>query len=933
MSKPLVIVESPAKARTISKFLGDEYQVEASVGHIRDLPQGSAELPKQYKGQHWSDLAVNVDNDFEPVYVLTPRGREQVKKLKAMLKDAPELLLATDEDREGEAIAWHLTEALKPKVPIRRLVFHEITRRAIEASLDNARDLDMDLVRAQETRRIVDRLFGYRVSKVLWRKVKPRLSAGRVQSVAVRLLVEREKARMSFVPSTWWDMDGEFKAESGDYSARLVSLGERRLPRGKDFNPDNGELYKPDEIAHLDEAGANALREALLAGAGKVSAVETKPFSEKPSAPFTTSKLQQECNRKFRWSARRAMGVAQRLYENGWITYMRTDSVHLSPEAISAARDYAVQNFGPNFVPDSPRHYQTKAKGAQEAHEAIRPAGETFRSVDDCAAAMGADEARLYELILKRTVACQMADATGQRMKVETQVQADGQPLATFRSNGKTYTFPGFRAVYVATSGNAQESELVLPPLSEGESSKATELTVSSHTTQPPSRLSEAALVQRLEELGIGRPSTYASIIETIQNRGYVFKKGTALVPTWTAFAVTRLLEEHFTGLVNYDFTATLEGGLDRIAVGKEEPKVYLESFYRGAQQGEGLEELIAAALEAADPRSICSIPIGDSEGNPVIARVGRYGPYLEHGDNTRSIPDEMAPDELTLAKAVELLSEMPDGPRELGADPETGLMVTVQTGRFGPYVQLGEPEGKKKPKRASLLKGMEAEGIDLSTALQLLNLPRSLGNDAEGHEILAYNGRYGPYIKCNGQSRSIPENIHLLEINNEQALKLLAEPARRGRSSSAPLKELGEDPEGRKVVIKSGRWGPYITDGDVNVTMRKGTEPEEMTLDEALPLLEAKRAAGGGKKKRTTKKAAAKKTPAKKTAAKKTAAKKPAAKKTAAKKPAAKKTAAKKTATKKAPAKKTATKTDAQIGEVKESGVRRTVRRTVRKS
>lgn len=931
VSKPLVIVESPAKARTISRFLGDEYQVEASVGHIRDLPQGSAELPKKYKGQHWSDLAVNVDKDFEPVYVLTQRGKEQVKKLKAMLKDAPELLLATDEDREGEAIAWHLTEALNPKVPIRRLVFHEITRRAIEESLDNARAIDMDLVRAQETRRIVDRLFGYRVSKVLWRKVKPRLSAGRVQSVAVRLLVDREKARMAFVSSTWWGLSGVFETPEGTYAGDLISLADKKIPSGKDFEATTGKLKAPGTIALLDEEMAKALKAAILANAATVTKVEEKDFKEKPQAPFTTSKLQQEANRKFRWTARRAMGVAQRLYENGWITYMRTDSVHLSPEAINAARDYATTHYGPQYVPETPRTYTTKSKGAQEAHEAIRPAGESFKSVADCKKEMGEDEARLYELIFKRTLACQMADATGKRMVVETEVKLGDQPAALFRSRGKTYTFDGFRAVYVVAGGD-QDSENVLPPLKQGQSATPATIDADSHTTQPPSRLSEAALVQRLEELGIGRPSTYASIIETIQNRGYVFKKGTALIPTWTAFAVTRLLEEHFEGLVNYDFTANLESGLDRIAEGEKEPKEFLEAFYRGSGDNDGLEELISAALDNADPRSICSIPIGQNEGKDVIARVGRYGPYLEYDGTTRSLPDEMAPDELTLAKAVELLSEMPDGPRELGEDPETKLQVTCQVGRFGPYVQLGEPEGKKKPKRASLLKGMEADTVDLPTALQLLALPRTVGKDTEGHDILAYNGRYGPYIKANGQSRSIPADIHLLEINEAQALKLLAEPARRGRASASVLKELGEDPEGRKVVVKKGRYGPYVTDGEVNVTLPKDKDPEAMELVAALPLLQAKRDAGGGKKKKAApkKKAAAKKKPA----AKKAAAKKPAAKKAAAKKPAAKKRAPAKpkkpVPAKKAGATATAASAKEEMGEVKASTPR--VRRSVRR-
>jgi DNA topoisomerase-1 len=924
LPKRLVIVESPAKARTIGRFLGDDFVVEASVGHIRDLPESAADIPAKYKGLKWARTAVDVENDFEPLYVLTGRGREQVKKLKALLKDSEELLLATDEDREGEAIAWHLTEALKPKVPIRRLVFHEITKRAIEASLQNARSIDMDLVRAQETRRILDRLYGYNLSPVLWRKIKPRLSAGRVQSVAVRLIVSREKERMAFVASTWWGVDVDLEAEGGPYSGNLVSLDGRKIASGGDFDSKTGQLKSTaTDVVHLLEADATDLMARLLAGTAQVTDVKTRTFTERPSPPYTTSTLQQDANRRLRWSAKRAMSMAQRLYENGWITYMRTDSTHLSPEAISAARATATREFGAQVLPAEPRRYKAKAKGAQEAHEAIRPSGETWRNVSECAQAMGEDGAKLYELILQRTLACQMADATGNRMSVDTEIRTPRE-VALVRSRGKSYNFLGFRLVY----GNDPSSEKLLPPLKQGHTARPVDGKAEGHTTQPPARFNDASLVKRLEELGIGRPSTYASIIETIQSRGYSFRRKNALVPTWTAFAVTRLLEEHFTQLVDYDFTATMEGGLDRIAEGAHDRVSFLESFYNGTADNAGLVPLIDSAIEAADPRSLCSIPLGEDDGHPVLARVGRYGPYLEHNGTTRSIPDDIAPDELTLAKAVEMLGEMPDGPRELGTDPETGLGVTLHVGRFGPYVQLGEmPEDKKdktKPKRSSLLANMDATTLDLPTALQLLALPRLVGQTADGTEIRAYNGRYGPYVKAGKESRSIPVGIGLLEINQAQALELLAKPNR--RSGPKILRELGKDPEDRAIEIKQGRFGPYMTDGDVNVTVRKGTDPADVTLEQAIDLLAQKRAAGGGKKKRTRAKPKAKKPAAKKAAAKKSPAKK---------KPAAKKATAAKTPRKRAAPKKKAAEvsSDTEVTTGSTPRVRRTVRRRTPKA
>ena len=865
MPKPLVIVESPAKARTISRFLGSGYQVEASIGHIRDLPESAADIPKSYKGKKWARTAVDVDNDFKPLYVLTTRGREQVKKLKAMLANASVLYLATDEDREGEAIAWHLTQALKPKVPIQRLVFHEITKAAITRSLQSARPIDMNLVAAQEARRIVDRLFGYNVSPVLWKKVKPRLSAGRVQSVAVRLVVERERARMRFVSASWWDLSASFDAGE-PYDGTLVEVDGKRLATGRDFDATTGKL-KTAKATLLDEPGARALSAALADGTAKVDRVQRRPFREKPAAPFTTSKLQQEANRKFRWAAKRTMGVAQRLYENGWITYMRTDSTTLSPEALNAARSLIQKSFGPTYLPSQPRTYATKTKGAQEAHEAIRPAGENFRSIDDCRRALGSDEARLYELIWNRTVASQMTDATGERVSLDTLIQGSGRS-GLFRTRGKTYDFRGFRAVYTRER-NVTDEERELPPVTEGKAVTVVGVDCAGHTTSPPARLNEASLVQRLEELGIGRPSTYASIIETIQSRGYVFKKGTALIPTFTAFATTRLLEDHFNSLVDYDFTATLEDGLDQIAAGKGERLQLLTAFYGGQGGRNGLLELIDQAVKAADPRDICSIPIGSHQDAPVLARVGRYGPYLEHNGTTRSIPEDMPPDELTLAKAIELIETIPDGPKVLGTDNATGDEISLHIGRFGPYVQRGEAVGKVKPKRESLLPGMEPDQIDLATALTLLSLPRHVG-DRDGHKIEAFNGRYGPYIKCNGESRSIPADKGLLTLTAADANALLDTKPARSRTPTV-LKELGLEGE-NKVQIKSGRWGAYVTDGTTNATLKKGTEPESLTLEAAIQMLADKRAKGPSKKRPTRKRAAPKK--------KKSTRKKPAAKK-----------------------------------------------------
>ncbi len=862
MGKPLVIVESPAKARTISRFLGKDYAVEASVGHIRDLPNKASELPQRLRKKSWARLGVDVDNDFTPVYVNTPRGKEQVKKLKQLLKDAPELLLATDEDREGEAIAWHLVEALKPKVPVRRLVFHEITSKAIQAALDNSRDLDLDLVKAQETRRIVDRLVGWDVSPLLWRKIKRGLSAGRVQSVAVRLIVERERSRMAFVSGDWWDLSADFQCDSGGWHGTLVNVDGTRIATSRDFDSATGAPRSGSKLLLLDEAGALALAAQVKQGRGRVSKIERKQFTERPPPPFATSSLQQEANRRFRWTARRTMGVAQRLYENGWITYMRTDSFFLSDQALTAARKAIDQEHGSTYLPTKPRLYKSKAKGAQEAHEAIRPAGEVFRSVTACANALDDECARLYELIRKRTLACQMADAKGVRMTLETTVDPVG---AVFRSKGKAYTFDGFRAAYVVTrDDSADPAGGLLPDVGEGTPAEVVDVAAAGHSTKPPSRLTEASLIKELEARGIGRPSTYASILSTIQDRGYVFKKSGALVPTWTAFAVTVLMERHFSELVDYDFTARLELGLDDIAVGKRDNLTYLRDFYRGNDGTDhpGLVALLERAQEAAVPQEICSFKLGEVEGKLLQVRVGRYGPYLQHEDEKRNIPEDLPPDELDLAAALVMLATKPEGPRELGTDPDTGLMVRIMDGRFGPYVQLGEnASGKNKPKRASLLKGMEPETLDFATALALLSLPRTLGQNTEGEDVLVFNGRYGPYVQAGKARASLPADTSPLEATLELALATLANPPKRGRSTTV-LRELGKDAEDRAVVVKSGRFGPYVTDGDVNATLKKGMEPETISLVQALEMLQHKRANPSTRKRRssTRKKATTKK-------------------------------------------------------------------------
>jgi DNA topoisomerase-1 len=886
VTSPLVIVESPAKARTIAGYLGDDYVVESSIGHIRDLPRNAADVPAAYKGESWARLGVDTDNDFKPLYVVSPDKKDQVKNLKKLLKNASELYLATDEDREGEAIAWHLLEVLSPQVPVRRMVFHEITPEAIQRSIDEPREIDRRLVDAQEARRILDRLYGYEVSPVLWKKVMPRLSAGRVQSVATRIVVDRERARMRFTAAGYWDVEGTFEASAGaDFPATLVALDGRRLATGKDFD-ENGDLTA--DVARLDEQGAGALVEALGGADFATRSVEAKPYTRKPYAPFMTSTLQQEAGRKLRFSSARTMSTAQRLYENGYITYMRTDSTTLSDTALSAARSQLGEKYGAEYLPDKPRIYTRKVKNAQEAHEAIRPAGDRFRDPASLRGQINQDEFRLYELIWRRTVASQMTDARGRSVQVRLGATAADGRDAEFGAGGKTILFPGFLRAYVEGSddpeGELEDQERILPDLEEGAGLEARTLEPKGHETQPPARFTEASLVRRLEELGVGRPSTYASIISTIQDRGYVWKKGSALVPSFTAFAVITVLEQHFPDLVDYAFTARMEDDLDGIAAGEAQAIPWLSRFYFGeGEEGLALKELVEANLGDIDARAVNSIPLGvDADGVEIVARVGRYGPYLQRGEDTASIPDDLPPDELTVERAVELV-EAPSGDRALGTDPDSGLTVLVRNGRFGAYIQLGDAdEVDEKPRTGSLFTDMDPATVDLDTALKLLSLPRSVGTDpADGEEILVQNGRYGPYLKKGKETRSIEREDQLFTITLDECLALLKEPKRRGRQAKPPLKELGEDPvSGGDIVLKDGRYGPYVTDGEVNASLRKGDDVATIEHERAVELLAERRAKAPPKKKAAKKKTTTKKKPAAKKKA--TTKKKPAAKKKA---------------------------------------------------
>ena len=938
MSTKLVIVESPNKVRSIAAYLGEDFDVEASIGHIRDLAQPS-ELPAAEKKGPYGKFAVDVSDGFKPYYVINPDKKKTVTVLRRALKDADELYLATDDDREGEAIAWHLLQVLKPKVPVRRMTFTEITREAVTRALDNTRDVDAHRVDAQETRRILDRLVGYEISPVLWRKIRAGLSAGRVQSVATRLVVERERERMAFVSAGYWGVEAELSAlsessaagattpsaDSDDarraaaFTARLATLDGRRVAAGRDFT-DAGVL-RPAAVeagaVHLHEDGARAVADAVMRSTPRVAQVEEKPYRRRPAAPFTTSTLQQEASRKLRMNPREAMRLAQGLYENGFITYMRTDSTVLSAQAVDAARAQVAELYGTEYVPDRPRVYATRVKGAQEAHEAIRPAGDHFRTPAQVSGQLSGSQFRLYELIWKRTVASQMADAVGSTATVRVEVPLEptgGAPqeagpafsTAGFTASGTVITFRGFLAAYEegrdaeryeaesesggGRAGARGDKDVRLPAVTEGQDLAALGAQASGHETTPPPRYTEASLVKALEEREIGRPSTYAAIMSTISDRGYVDHRGQALVPTWLAFAVTRLLEENFADLVDYDFTASMEADLDRIAAGQEDRVDWLTRFYfgRGDPGAEtpaptddgGAEHGLRALVENLgdiDARAVNSIDIGEG----ITVRVGRYGPYLEDSEGKRAnVPADVAPDELTVARARELFERAADDGRELGIDPATGRMIIARDGRYGPYVTevLPEPEAapeenaedgktdkpKKrttrrartsrgpKPRTASLLKTMDLSTVTLEQALDLLNLPRVVGQDAEGVDITVHNGRYGPYLKKGADSRSLESEDQIFTVTLDQALELFAQPKRRrGRAAArAPLRELGTDPDtGRPVVIKDGRFGPYVTDGQTNVTLRRGDDPATVTPERAYELLTDKRAKGPAKK------------------------------------------------------------------------------------
>ncbi|MEO3776163.1 type I DNA topoisomerase [Micromonospora sp. B11E3] len=923
----LVIVESPAKAKTISGYLGPGYVVEASFGHVRDLPRNAADVPAKYKGEPWARLGVDVDNGFHALYVVSPDRKQQISKLTKLAKEVDEILLATDEDREGEAIAWHLVETLKPKVPVRRMVFHEITKPAIQAAVANPREIDRDLVDAQEARRILDRLYGYEVSPVLWKKVMPKLSAGRVQSVATRIVVERERQRMAFRTAEYWDILATLSVRNPgegprSFNATLVALNGDRIATGKDFEPTTGRVKAGAGVVHLDEGGARGLAARLQGRPFAVTRVEEKPYRRRPYAPFITSTLQQEAARKLRLSSQQTMRTAQRLYENGYITYMRTDSVNLSETAIAAARRQIVELYGERSVPPEPRRYTGKVKNAQEAHEAIRPAGDNFRTPGEVAKELSEEEYRLYELIWRRTIASQMTDAVGSSVSVRIRAVSSSGEEADFGATGKTITDPGFLRAYVESSDDenaeAEDAERRLPNLVKDQPLTADELAAQGHHTQPPSRYTEASLVKALEELGIGRPSTYASIMQTIQDRGYVSKRGQALIPSFLAFAVIGLLERHYPRLVDYNFTASMENELDEIAGGDHAAVDFLTAFYFGSANGAGdqdiarsggLKKLVTENVSEIDARSVNSIPLfTDDDGREVVVRVGRYGPYLQrsvpgeepaaHAEGEEGgtpgdrapIPEGLAPDELTPEKVHELFLGG-GGERKLGDDPATGEPIVLKSGRFGPYVASGE-------RKSSLLRSQSPDTLTLDQALRLLSLPRLVGVAPDGVEIFANNGRYGPYVKRGDEFRSLDSEEKMFTVTLDEALALLAAPKTRQRRAAAPpLRELGVDPLTEKpLVIKDGRFGPYVTDGETNASLRRGQTPEALSIEEASEMLAEKRAKGPAPRKKATAKKA---TPAKTTAAKKTTATKSTAAKSTATKAAA--TKATKSAPKKA--------------------------------
>ena len=895
MGKALVIVESPAKAKTIAKYLGKDYVVESSIGHIRDLPGSAAEIPAHMKKKPWARTGVDVENDFAPLYIVPAEKKAQVQKLKTLLADANALFLATDEDREGEAIAWHLKEVLNPKVPVKRMVFHEITEGAIKKALQSPRAIDQQLVDAQEARRILDRLYGYEVSPVLWRKIAQGLSAGRVQSVAVRLIVERERARIAFRAGDYWSVAAELVKRASAIGApprvksELIELDGKRVAVGKDFDPNSGKLSDAarERVVLLDEPRAKALESQLAQTTFTVSEVQKKPFTDRPHPPFITSTLQQESARKLRFTAQRTMRTAQRLYESGFITYMRTDSTTLSTQAVDAARAQIAELYGDSFLPPGPRQYTTKAKGAQEAHEAIRPAGEAWKTPEQLKGELDEDGFRLYDLIWKRTVASQMKDATGERTSVRFSAKV-AAGACTLQATGKVILFAGYLRAYVEGTDDPdaelEDQERILPPMAEGDLLDPEKIEAEKHTTQPPARYTEASLVKELEEKGIGRPSTYASIIGTIQDRGYVFKKGTALVPTFTAFAVINLLEQHFKELVDYTFTASMEADLDAISEGEKKATPWLQRFYFGASgkmqetlppesvkdktlDEVGLHIKVHGGSGDIDPRGISEIPLGkDAQGQLVAARVGRYGPYVQIGDSDRraNIPEDIAPDELTVARAIELLQQAADANRAIGKDPASGKPIFVKSGRYGPYVQLGEMQlndkGKPigdKPRMASLWPGMTVKEISEEQALLLLSFPKNLGAHPDtGVDVVINDGKFGPYVRMEGkakdgsyvkETRSLPDREVMRSLDLPQAIEILKQPRQiRGRQvvTQAPLATLGPSPvTGQAIVIKTGRFGAYVTDGQVNATIPSGREPSRLTLDDALELIAAREA------------------------------------------------------------------------------------------
>ncbi len=899
MARALVIVESVAKATRIQGMLGPDYIVKPSIGHIRDLPQSAADIPAEIKKEKWARLGINVEDHFTPVYVISPDRKKVVSELKAALKQVDEVYLASDEDREGEAIAWHLLEVLKPKVPVKRMVFHEITPAAIAKAVEETRDINMQLVDAQEGRRFLDRLVGYEVSPVLWRAVDKARSAGRVQSVAIRLVCERERERMAFTSATWFDVTATLQATGVTFDATVDSLNGATLASGKNFDA-SGRLDAKGTVEVLSEDSANAVAAALRQASVVVNAITSTPRTQRPQPPFMTSSLQIEASRKLRFDPERTMRAAQRLYEQGWITYMRTDSTSLSDEAIRAARSMAASMFGDDYVADAPRRYDRKVKNAQEAHEAIRPAGESFRTLDEAQASLGHDEFAVYDLIWKRTIASQMVDAKLTQDKVRLSAELgevagfQGNVTAGLSATGLRIEFPGFRRAYVEGTDDPEaelaDQERILPPLSEGGALPVTDVAMKSHDTQPPDRYSEATLIKKLEDLGIGRPSTYASVMKTIDKRGYVWKKGKSLVPAFRAFAVVNLLETYFADLVDYQFTAAMEDQLDEIAQGQQALEPWLRKFYFGDAAAttefakQGLEKMTHSELDF-DFAAINSIPLGVApDGLPVTVRSGRYGPYLSHGEQRVSIPESTEPDSLTVTRALELLSA-PSNDRELGTDEETGLPIYLKAGRYGPYVQVGDIADVKageKPKTASLFATMDLATVTLEDAKRLLTLPRTVGpHPSDGEPIQAQNGRYGPYITWGKETRSLESEDQIFTVTVDQALEVLAQPKTRGRRAPAgPLKDLGIDPLTKlHVVVKTGKFGNYVTDGEVNATLRVGDAIELLTIDRACELLAEKRNAEPSTRPR---KAVAKKAPAKKAVAKKSTAKKAAPRKSA---------------------------------------------------